>query len=219
MNCSTPGLPVHHQLLEFTQTHVHWVGDAIQPSHPLLSPSPPAFNLSQCQGIFQWLSSSHQVVKRLEFQLQHFYAIHNKKLRVLGFLRVFFLRKISHRVGLSGGAMERIHLQCRRQQIWSPDREGPWGKKWHLTPVLLPGKLHGQRNLAVYSPWGHRELDTTYQLSACTCVHAQTHTHTHTHAHTSCSVTVKVCPRHRPSFSSALSPSATWPGCSLDWAG
>ena len=71
MNCSTPGLPVHHQLLEFTQTHVHWVGDAIQPSYPLLSPSLPALNLSQPQGLFKWVSSSHQVAKVLEFQLQH----------------------------------------------------------------------------------------------------------------------------------------------------
>ena len=55
MNRSTPGLPVHHQLLEFTQTHVHWVGDAIQPSHPLLFPAPPAFSLSQHQGLFQWV--------------------------------------------------------------------------------------------------------------------------------------------------------------------
>ena len=68
---SMPGLPVHHQLPEFTQTHVYWVGDAIQPSHPLLSPSPPAFNLSQHQGLFKWVSSSHQVAKVLEFQLQH----------------------------------------------------------------------------------------------------------------------------------------------------
>ena len=67
MNHSTPGLPVHHQLLEFTQTHVHWVGDAIQPSHPLLSPSHPALNLSQHQGLFKWVSSSHQVAKVLEF--------------------------------------------------------------------------------------------------------------------------------------------------------
>ena len=59
MNCSTPGLPVHHHLLEFTQTHVHLVSDAIQPSHPLSSPSPPAFNLSQYQGLFKWVSSSH----------------------------------------------------------------------------------------------------------------------------------------------------------------
>ena len=57
--CSTPGLLVLHHLLQFTQTHVHWVGDAIQPSHPLSSPSPPAFNLSQHQGLFQWVSSLH----------------------------------------------------------------------------------------------------------------------------------------------------------------
>ena len=71
MNCGTPGLPVHHQLPEFTQTHVHRVGDAIQPSHPLSSPSPPAFKLSQHQSLFKWVSSSHQVAKVLEFQLQH----------------------------------------------------------------------------------------------------------------------------------------------------
>ena len=71
MNLSAPGLPVHHQLPESTQTPVHWVDDAIQPSHPLLSPSPPALNLSQHQGLFQWVSSSHQVTKVLEFQLQH----------------------------------------------------------------------------------------------------------------------------------------------------
>ena len=71
MNCSKPGLPVHHQLLESTQTHVHWVGDAIQPSHPLSSPSRPAPNPSQHQGLFQWVNTSHEVAKVLEFQLQH----------------------------------------------------------------------------------------------------------------------------------------------------
>ena len=70
-DCSMPGFPVHHQILEFTQTHVRWVGNAIQPSHPLSSPSPPAFNLSQHQGLFHWVSSLHQVAKVLEFQLQH----------------------------------------------------------------------------------------------------------------------------------------------------
>ena len=70
MNCSTPGLPVHHQLLEFSETHVHWVSDAIQPSH-LSSSSPPAPNPSQHQRLFQWVSSSHDVAKVLEFQLQH----------------------------------------------------------------------------------------------------------------------------------------------------
>ena len=70
MDCSMPGLPIHHQHPEFTQTHVHWVGDAIQPSHLLSSPSPPAINLSQHQVLFKWVSSSYQVAKVLEFQLQ-----------------------------------------------------------------------------------------------------------------------------------------------------
>ena len=69
-DCSTPGFPVHHQPLEFTQTHVHQVSDAIQPSHPLSSLSP-AFSLSQHQGFYQGVSSSHQVAKVLEFRLQH----------------------------------------------------------------------------------------------------------------------------------------------------
>ena len=69
MNRSTPGLPVHHQLPEFTQTHVHRVCDAIQPSHPLSSPSPPALNPSQHQSLFQWVNSLHEVAKVLEFQL------------------------------------------------------------------------------------------------------------------------------------------------------
>ena len=70
MDCSTPGFPVHHHLPEFAQPHVHWVSDAIQPSHPLSSPSPPAFSLSQYQGLFQWVGSSHQVAKELELQHQ-----------------------------------------------------------------------------------------------------------------------------------------------------
>ena len=67
VDCSTPGFPVLHHLLDLAQTHVHWVGDAIQASHPLSSPSPPAFNLSPHQGLFEWVSSSHQVAKVLEF--------------------------------------------------------------------------------------------------------------------------------------------------------
>ena len=71
MECRMPGFPVHHQLPEFTQTYVHWIGDAIQPPHPLLSPSPPSLNLYQHQSLFKWVSSLHQVAKVLEFQLQH----------------------------------------------------------------------------------------------------------------------------------------------------
>ena len=71
MDCSTPGFPIHHQLPELAQTHIHWASDVIQPAHPLSPPSPPVFNLSQHQGLFQGVSSSHQVAKALEFQLQH----------------------------------------------------------------------------------------------------------------------------------------------------
>ena len=71
MDCSSPGLPVHHQLPQFTQTHVHWVGDATQPSHLLSSPSPPALNLPQHQGLFRLVNLSHEVAKVLDFQLQH----------------------------------------------------------------------------------------------------------------------------------------------------
>ena len=71
VDCSMPGFPVPQHLPELVQTHVHWVGDAIQPSHPLSSPSPSAFNFYQHQGLFQWVSSSHQVAKVLELQLQH----------------------------------------------------------------------------------------------------------------------------------------------------
>ena len=71
MNCSMQGLPVHHHLLEFTQTHVHRAGDAIQPTHPLLSPFPPSPNPSQHQSLFQWVNSLHEVAKGLESQLKH----------------------------------------------------------------------------------------------------------------------------------------------------
>ena len=83
MNHSTPGLPVHHQLPKFTQTHVHRVRDAIQPSHPRLSPSPPAPNPSQHQSLFQWVNSSHEVAKVLEFQLQHHSLQRNPRVDLL----------------------------------------------------------------------------------------------------------------------------------------
>ena len=82
MNHSTPGLPVH-QLLQFIQTHVHWVHDAIQPSHPLSSPSPPSPNPSQHQNLFQWVNSLHEVAKVLEFQFQHHYLQRNPRTDLL----------------------------------------------------------------------------------------------------------------------------------------
>ena len=98
MDRSMPGLPIHHQLPEFTQTHVHWVGDAIQPSHPLMSPSPPAFTLSHHQDLFQWVSSSYQVAKVLEFQLQHQsfqWMVRTDLLAVQGTLKSLFQHHIS----------------------------------------------------------------------------------------------------------------------------
>ena len=100
MDYSRPGLPVHRQLPEFTEIHVHWVSDAIQPSHPLLSPSPPAFNLFQHQGLFRWVSSSHQVAKVLEFQLKliHIYTHENTltHLHTLNSLFFFFGKDANH---------------------------------------------------------------------------------------------------------------------------
>ena len=94
MNRSPPGLPVHHLLLEFTQTHIHQVSDAIQPSHPLSSPSPPAPNPSQHQSLFQWVNSSHEVAKVLEFQLWHHSFQRNPRADLLqnGLVRVSFLK-------------------------------------------------------------------------------------------------------------------------------
>ena len=83
MNRSMPGLPVHHHFPEFTQTHVHRISDAIQPPHPLSSPSPPAPNSSQHQSLFQWVSSSHEVAKLLEFQLQHHSLQRNPRAHLL----------------------------------------------------------------------------------------------------------------------------------------
>ena len=83
MNRSMSGLPVRHQLPEFTQTHVHWVSDAIQPSHPLSSPSPPGPNPSQHHSLFQWVNSSHEVAKELEFQLQHHSLQRNPRVDLL----------------------------------------------------------------------------------------------------------------------------------------
>ena len=119
MDCSTPGLPVHHQLPELAQTHVHQVSDAIQPSHPLSS--------------FLLLPS------------------------IFPSIRVFSNKSVLE----SGGQ----RLQCRRLGFNSFIRKIPRRRKWQPTPVFLPGKSHGQRSLAGYSPSGHKELDLTKRLS------------------------------------------------------
>ena len=96
MDCSMPGLPVHYQLPEFTQTHVHRISDAIQPSHLLSSASPPTFNLSQHEGLFQRVSSSHQVAKILEFHLQHHLSYEHPGLISLGWTGWISLQSKGH---------------------------------------------------------------------------------------------------------------------------
>ena len=126
MDCSMPGLPVHHQLLQLAQIHVHRVGDAIQPSHPLLSPSPPAFNLSQHQGVSQWVSSSHQGTTVLELQLQHqsFQSIFR-----IAFFRMTVLISLKSK-GLSrvfsNTTVQKHQLFSAQLSLWSNSHTHTW---------------------------------------------------------------------------------------------
>ena len=136
IDCSIPGFPILYQLVELAQTHVHPVGNVNKPSHPLSSLSPPAFNISQHQGLLQWVSSSHQVAKVLELQLQH------QHLPMVAQL----LKESACNVGDLGS----IHELGR----------SPGEGNEENTPVFWPGEFHG-----LYSPWGRKESDTTKPLS------------------------------------------------------
>ena len=163
MNHSTPGLPVHHQLPEFTQTHVHRVGDAIQSSHPLSSPSPPAPNPSQHQSLFQWVNSSHAVAKVLEFQLQHHSLQRNPRADLLqnGLVSSPWQKDADPRMILSRANPSFSHLTF--QHIWNMvDSWGLWkshnftfpvslGRYWNASVYLLPkprGNLASQMELS-----------------------------------------------------------------------
>ena len=111
MDYSTPSLPVHHQLPEFTQSHVHWVSDAIQPSHPLSSPSSLTLNLSQHQGLFKWVSSLHQVAKVLEFQLSISYS--NEYSGLTSF-RMYWL----HLLAAQGTLKSLLHTTLQKHQFF-----------------------------------------------------------------------------------------------------
>ena len=162
MNRSTPGLPVHHQLPEFTQIHVHRVSDAIQPSHPLSSPSPPAPNLSQHQSLFQWVNSSHEVAKVLEFQLQH-HSLQRNPSQIsfrMDWLDLLALERpkfeiLNIHIGFPGGTSgKEPDCQCRRHKRRGFDPwvgKILWRRKWQSTPVFLSGEFHGQRSLVGYS--------------------------------------------------------------------
>ena len=134
MNRSMPSLPVHHQLLESTQTLVHWVGDSIQPSHPLLSPSPPTLDLSQHQGLFKWVSSSHQVAKVLELQLENqsyqwlFKVLPKGTQEAPKVLPV--LRKCT---GHSAGPMRKLHHPVDQVLLWNLVM--PYKVSWRPSPA------------------------------------------------------------------------------------
>ena len=145
MDCYMLGFPVHHQFLELTQTHVPFGGDAIQLSHPLSSPSPPTFNLPQHQGLFKWVSSSHQVAKVLQFQLQHqsfqwksglisFTMDWLDLIAVQGTLRSLLQHHSSKAPILQ--CLDFFHhrgLECKSRKsksTWSNRQAWPWSTKW-----------------------------------------------------------------------------------------
>ena len=159
MDCSMPGFPVFHYLPEFAQTQVHWVDDAIQPSHPLSSSSPPALALSQHQGLFQWVSSSHQSgwnigasvsASFLPMNIQDWFS-----LGLTGLISL--LSKVLSRV-FSSTEVRKHQFFGAQPSLWSNSHICTWvlGKprKGNGTP-LLPGKAHGWRSLVGCSPWGH----------------------------------------------------------------
>ena len=189
MDCSTPGFPVHHNFPEFAQTHVHLIGNAIQISHPLLSPSPPAFNLSHHQDLFQCVGASHQVAKILELQHQCFlwiFRIDFFRIDWFGLLAVqgtfrsllqhdsseasilqhstFFMVQLSHPYMTTGKTIT-LTIHNFVSKVMSLffnmlSRLVIWRRKWQPTPVFLPGEFCGQRSLVGCI---HRlaELDTT----------------------------------------------------------
>ena len=148
MDCSTPGLHVHHQLPEFTQIHVHWVGDAIQPSHPLSSPSPPTFTLSQYRGLFQWISSSHRWPKYWSFSfsispsneysgLISFRIDWLDLLAVQGTLRSVWASPVEVWVG--GGLPQGQGLWLQQTWLWHK----PFWRRSPLAPPQSCQNLHG----------------------------------------------------------------------------
>ena len=138
MDCSMPGLPVHHQLLEFTLSQVHWVGDAIQPSHPLSSPSPPAFNLFQHQGLFQGVSFSHQVARVLEFisflQLPVWHCLIPidvcLTIRNFNVPHFIFQQRISHCLGFSGDTVVENNNNNKKPCLPLQEMQETWFQSW-----------------------------------------------------------------------------------------
>ena len=190
MNCSTPGLPVHHQLPEFTQTHVHLVSDAIQPSHPLLSPlllppTPPSIRVFSDESTLRmrwskYWSFSFSIIPSKDHpcwspsEWTGWISLQSK-----GLSRVFSNTTVQKHqfFGAQPGGLQSMGL-LRVGHDWatslSPFTFMHWRRKWQPTLVFSPGESHGQRSLAGYSPWGHKESDITERLH----FHFLSHTHT-----------------------------------------
>ena len=148
VDCCTPGIPVHCQLPEFTQTHVHWISNAIQPSHPLPSPSSPAFNLSQHLGLF---SESALCIRWPEYWSFSFsMSPSNEHPGPISF-RMDWLDLLAVQ-----GTLKSLILHHSSKASIFRHLAFFWRRKWQPPPVLLPGKSHGLRILVGYSPWGRR---------------------------------------------------------------
>ena len=141
MDCSTPGLPVHHQLSELPQTQVHQVNDAIQSSHSLSSPSSPTFNLSQHQGLLQWVSSLHQLAKHWSFSFN--ISPYNEYSRLIAFSIDWFDLLAVQETQESSPAPQFKSINSLMLRFLY------WRRKWQPTPVFLPGKSHGHRSLVL----------------------------------------------------------------------
>ena len=166
MNHSTPGLPVHHQLAEFTQTYVHWVGDAIQPSHPLSSPSPPAPSPSEHQSLFQWVNSLHEVATVLKLQLQHHSFQRTPRADLLqnrlagSPCSIVNPHTAQRTLGKIGDSWINTKFRTTEDEMagwnhWLDGHESEW----------TPGVGDGQGGLACCDSWGRKESDTTERLN------------------------------------------------------
>ena len=140
-DCNMPGLPVHHQLPEFTQTYIHWVSDAIKPSQPLFSPSPPAFNLSQHQGLFKWISSSHQVAKVLVLASVSVHPMNIQDWLPLGWTGWISLQSKGLSRVFSNMTVQKHQFFGTQPSLWSNSHIHTWLLKNPYEPLLKKWSL------------------------------------------------------------------------------
>ena len=153
MDCSTPGIPVHHQLLEFTQTHVHRVSDAIQPSHPLSSPSPPAVNLSQHQGLFQWVSYSNQVAKAGVSALASVLPMNTQDWSPLGWTGWISLQSKGLSRVFSNATAQKHQFFSAQLSLWSNSHIHTSIQENIILDLESCGNIFQNKYLGVFSEW------------------------------------------------------------------